>query len=357
MPSVTPEPGAHNAITDVPGVLVGHHERIGDGWATGTTVVLVPQGAVGAVDGRGGAPGTRETDLLAPSNLVQRVNAVCLTGGSAYGLAAADGVMRWLGERNHGVPVGPAPHEVVPIVPGAVIFDLWRNAWGNRPTADFGYAACEAATSGPVRQGCVGAGTGAKLGGLKGGIGTASVRLPDPDSADGADGADGDIVVGALVVANAAGSAVDPATGRPYAADLALGAELGVRAWPGRPGIGTQAGEAPLNTTIGVVAVNVELTKSECQRLAMAGQDGLARAVRPAHTMFDGDTVFALATGHRPLLGGTSSLADPGRAAQLDRCASAAADVFTRAMLHALVSAHGLAGVPAYRDVWPGTLL
>ncbi|HEY4019014.1 MAG TPA: P1 family peptidase [Pseudonocardiaceae bacterium] len=340
-------PGGNNAITDVPGVLVGHHERTDAGWATGTTVVLVPDGAVGAVDGRGGAPGTRETDLLAPSNLVQRVNAVCLTGGSAYGLAAADGVMRWLAERNHGIPVGLAPHEVVPIVPGAVIFDLPRSTWGNRPTADFGYAACEAATGGPVAQGCVGAGTGAKLGGLKGAVGTASVVLPDPD---------GDIVVGALVVANAAGSAVDRATGRPYAADVELADEFGVTTWPDRPGVDAEPGAAPLNTTIGVVAVNVDLTKAECQRLAMAGQDGLARAVRPAHTMFDGDTVFALATGRRPLLAGTSSLADPGRAGQLDRCASAAADVFARAMVHALLSAHTLAGVSAYRDVWPGVV-
>jgi L-aminopeptidase/D-esterase-like protein len=339
-------PGQDNAITDVPGVLVGHHQRIGDGWATGTTVVLVPEGAVGAVDGRGGAPGTRETDLLAPSNLVQRVNAVCLTGGSAYGLVAADGVMRWLAERNQGIQVGAQPHEVVPIVPGAVIFDLPRGTWGNRPTADFGYAACEAATDGPVAQGCVGAGTGAKLGGLKGAVGTASVVLPDPD---------GDIVVGALVVANAAGSAVDLATGRPFAADLELADEFGVT-WPDRPGVDLPPGAAPLNTTIGVVAVNVDLTKAESRRLAMAGQDGLARAVRPAHTMFDGDTVFALATSRRPLLAGTSSLADPGRAGQLDRCASAAADVFARAMVHALLAAHGLAGLSAYRDAWPGVI-
>src|SRR5437763_10744089 len=161
-------------ITDVPEVLVGHHERLGDGWASGTTVVLVPDGAVGAVDQRGGAPGTRETNLLEPENLVQRVNAICLSGGSAYGLAAADGVMRWLAERNLGFPVGAAPHEVVPIVPAAVLFDLPRSEWGNRPDASFGYQACEAAGV-EVAQGCVGAGTGAKVGSLKGGVGTASM--------------------------------------------------------------------------------------------------------------------------------------------------------------------------------------
>src|SRR5207245_2690385 len=149
----------------------------------------------------------------------------------------------------------------------------------------------------------------------------------------------GDIVIGALVVANAAGNAVDHDTGRPYAADLGLPGEFD-REWPDRPGIDVPAGYAPLNTTIGVAAANVDLTQAECRRLAMAGQNGLVRAVRPAHTMLDGDTVFALATGHRPLVAGTSSFADPGRAGQLDRCTSAAADVFARAMVHALLAAH-----------------
>lgn len=333
-------PGRHNAITDVPGVSVGHHERLGDGWATGTTVVLVPDGATGGVDGRGGAPGTRETDLLAPENLVRTAHAVCLSGGSAYGLAAADGVMRWLGERRHGFPVGAQPHEVVPIVPAAVLFDLPRGAWGNRPDADFGYAACESATDGPVAQGTVGAGTGAKLGSLKGGVGTASVVL------------DSGAVVGALVAANAAGQAVDPNTGRPWAADLELAGEFG-RPWPDRPLVLPESGQSPLNTTIGVVAVDAELTKAEARRLAMAGQDGLARAVRPAHSMFDGDTVFALATGSRRLSDVTGTFAEPARAAELDRLCAAAADVFARAMVHALLAARGLPGLPAYQDVWP----
>ncbi|HWE89200.1 MAG TPA: P1 family peptidase [Pseudonocardiaceae bacterium] len=332
--------GPANSITDVPGVAVGHHQRLGDGWASGTTVVLVPDGAVGAVDGRGGAPGTRETDLLEPSNLVQRVNAVCLTGGSAYGLAAADGVMRWLSERGHGFPVGQRPNEVVPIVPAAVLFDLPRGDWGNRPDAEFGYLACEAA-GGQVAQGTVGAGTGAKLGALKGGLGTASAVL-----ADGA-------VVGALVAANASGQAVDLATGRPFAADLELDGEFGAR-WPDRPAPAIDTAGTPFNTTIGVVAVDAELSKAECRRIAMAAHDGLARAVRPAHLMTDGDTVFALALGRRPLL---SDGADQRfRFAALDRLCAAAADAFARAMVHALLSATSLPDLPAYRDLWPGVL-
>jgi L-aminopeptidase/D-esterase-like protein len=332
-------PGPHNAITDVPGISVGHHQRLGDGWATGTTVVLAPEGAVGGVDGRGGAPGTRETDLLAPENLVSRVHAVCLTGGSAYGLAAADGVMRWLGERHHGFPVGQRPHEVVPIVPGAVLFDLPRSDWGNRPTADFGYAACESATSGVVAQGTVGAGTGARLGSLKGGVGTASVVL------------DSGVVVGALVAANASGEAVDP-LGRPWAADLELAGEFGVT-WPNRPRPLPEVGPTPLNTTIGVVAVDAALGKAEARRIAMAGQDGLTRAVRPAHRMFDGDTVFALATGARPLSEVAGTFAEPARAAELDRLCTAATEVFARAMVHALLAATSVPGLAAYQDVWP----
>ncbi|HEX5403792.1 MAG TPA: P1 family peptidase [Pseudonocardiaceae bacterium] len=333
------KPGPHNAITDVAGVSVGHHQRLGAGWATGTTVVLVPAGATGAVDGRGGAPGTRETDLLAPENLVRKAHAVCLAGGSAFGLAAADGVMRWLAERHHGFPVGAAPHEVVPIVPAAVLFDLPRSDWGNRPDADFGYAACRSATDGVVEQGTVGAGTGAKLGALKGGIGTASTVL------------ESGAVVGALVAANASGEAVDLATGLPWAADLELAGEFGVR-WPDQP-FTPSADSAPLNTTIGVVAVDAELTKAEAKRIAMAGQDGLVRAVRPAHRMFDGDTVFALATGARPLSEVAGTFAEPARAAELDRLCAAAADTFARAMVHALLAATAVPGLAAYRDIWP----
>lgn len=337
-------PGEHNAITDVAGLRVGHHHRIEEGWATGTTVVLVPDGAVGGVDARGGAPGTRETDLLAPPNLVQHAHAVCLSGGSAYGLAAADGVMRWLSERRHGFPVGLEAHEVVPIVPGAVIFDLPRSTWGNRPDAEFGYLACVAALGGPVEQGCVGAGAGAKVGSLKGGIGTASVVL------------DGDWTVGALAVVNAHGEAVDGATGRLFAADHELSGEFGVRKWPDRPGELAAAKAAPLNTTIGVVATDAALTKAECQRLAMSAQDGLARAVRPAHSLFDGDTVFALSTGSRETPSGAGPFGAATRAGTVDRLCAAAATVFARAVAHGTLTATGLPGLRAYRDVWPEAL-
>lgn len=302
----------------IPGVLVGHHHRVETGWATGTTVLLVPAGAVGAADSRGGAPGTRETDLLDPANLVQQVHAICLSGGSAYGLAAADGVMRWLSERSIGFRVGAQPHHVVPIVPGAVIFDLPMSEWGNRPDASFGYAACEAAAE-SFALGCVGAGAGARVGSLKGGVGAATATV-------------GAHRIGALAVVNASGEVVDRTSGLPWL-----------------PSLGTTPVELPerkpegLNTTIGVVAVDADLSKAECQRLAMAAQDGLARAVRPAHSMFDGDTVFALATGAVPL-------AEP-RAFALDALCTAAAEMFAEAVVSGTREATSLNGVTAFRDL------
>lgn len=338
--------GRHNAITDVPGIRVGQHERTDDGWLCGATVVLPPQSTVGAVDQRGGAPGTRETDLLVPENLVNTVDAVCLAGGSAFGLAAADGVMRWLDERHRGLPVGPEPSQVVPIVPAAVIFDLPRSEWGNRPDATFGYAACEAATDGPVAQGTVGAGTGAQAGSLKGGVGTASELV------DG-------FVVGALAVVNAAGEAVRLDTGEPYAAEYEHEGEFGVTRWPGRAGEFASAGtgstgtDKRLNTTIGAVAVDAALSKAQCRRVAVAAQDGIAWAVRPSHTMFDGDTVFALATGEKELPRAEGPVGEAGVAAALDRLCAAAARVFARAMVRGVLSATGVPGLPAYADVWP----
>ena len=208
--------GATNTLTDVPGLRVGHHDRRGDGWLTGTTVVLAPpDGVVAGVDVRGGGPGTRETDLLDPRNVVERVHAIVLTGGSAFGLAAADGVMEALARDGIGFPVG-GPGEVVPIVPAAVVYDLGRGGdFGCRPDASFGAAAYAAASADPVRQGVVGAGAGAQAGGLKGGVGSASARL-----ADGA-------IVAALAVVNAAGSCVDPETGLLYASGVALPGEYG----------------------------------------------------------------------------------------------------------------------------------
>lgn len=336
--------GEYNAITDVPGVLVGQYERTEDGWLCGATVVLPPEGTVGAVDQRGGAPGTRETDLLLPENLVSTVDAVCLAGGSAFGLAAADGVMRWLEERQRGLPVGAEPSQVVPIVPAAVIFDLPRGEWGRRPDAAFGYAACEAATDGSVAQGTVGAGAGAQAGSLKGGVGSASEQV------DG-------FVVGALAVVNAAGEVVRPDTGEPYAAEYEHGGEFGVTRWPRRPGefpsSGTGTADKRLNTTIGVVAVDAALSKAQCRRLAVAAQDGLAWAVRPSHTMFDGDTVFALATGRKELPKGQGPVGEADAATALDRLCAAASRVFARAMVRGVLAATGVPGLPAYSDVWP----
>lgn len=321
------------AITDVPGMLVGHHQRVdadarlGAGWATGTTVVLTPPGTTGAVDVRGGAPGTRESDLLDPANTVSTVDAVVLTGGSAYGLAAADGVMRWLEEQGRGVAL---PGGTVPIVPGAVIFDLPVGAWRNRPDAEFGYRAAELADNAPA-WGSVGAGAGARAGTLKGGVGSASVDLGNG------------IVVGAVVVANPVGLVINPATGLPWSADIL--SELSVpppaeveklRGLPDK--------SVSLNTTIGAVATNAALSKAQCRRVAIAAHDGLARAIRPAHTPMDGDTLYVLATG----TGGGD--ADALTAA----VGIAAADCVERAVVRAVVGAASVAGIPAYRDVLPG---
>ncbi|QTD46545.1 P1 family peptidase [Ottowia testudinis] len=287
-----PYPGA---ITDVRGIDAGHYTD--PRRPTGCSVVIAPDGAVGGVDVRGAAPGTRETDLLDPANLVGVVHAVLLSGGSAWGLDAAGGVMRWLAERGTGLRVGAAPGQIVPIVPAAVLFDLHVGDARIRPDADAGYAACDAARSGPVPQGNVGAGAGATVGKLfgmahamKGGIGSAAVTV-------------GGVTVGALIAVNALGDVVDPATGAPIA---------GARTADGRALRGSVAavlaGEAPLsllagtNTTIGVIATDAPLTKAQCQRLAGAGHDGLARAIQPVHTMSDGDTLFALTTAQAPAL-------------------------------------------------------
>ncbi|MGH3724229.1 MAG: P1 family peptidase [Mycobacterium sp.] len=320
-------------ITDVPGITVGHYERVdadvtlGSGWATGTTVVLTPPGTTGAVDVRGGAPGTRESDLLDPANTVSTVDAIVLTGGSAYGLAAADGVMRWLEERGRGVAL---PGGTVPIVPGAVIFDLPVGAWKNRPDDEFGYRAAELAIDKP-EWGAVGAGAGARAGNLKGGVGSASMDLGSG------------IVVGAAVVVNPVGLVINPATGLPWNPDVTpelnapAAAEIAkLRGLPDK--------SVSLNTTIGVVATNAPLSKAQCRRVAIAAHDGLARAIRPAHTPMDGDTLYVLATGT-----GTGN-AD----ALTVSVGIAAADCVERAVARAVVGAASVAGIPAYRDVLPG---
>lgn len=278
-----------SSITDVAGIAVGHFTD--PRRPTGCTVVLARDsaGAVAGVDVRGAAPGTRETDLLAPSNIVERVHGILLSGGSAWGLDAAAGVMRWLDEHGSGMTVGPAR---LPIVPGAVLFDLPLGDQKIRPDAAAGYAACEAASTQAPAEGNVGAGAGAVVGkifgfqrAMKGGIGSASVTV------DG-------VTVGAIVACNALGDVVDPETGRPIA---------GARSPDGKALFDTRRallrGEAPRpmlagsNTTIGVIATDAEISKVQAGRLATMGHDGLARAINPLHTLSDGDALFALGTG------------------------------------------------------------
>ena len=308
------------ALTDVPGIEVGHFTDTRR--PTGCSVVLVRDGAVAGVDVRGAAPGTRETDLLYPTNTVNAVHAVLLAGGSAFGLDAASGVMRWLDERGIGLDVGPTR---VPIVPAAVLFDLMVGDARIRPDADAGYAACEAASSQAPVEGCVGAGTGALVGkvfgherAMKGGIGSASVTV-------------GGVTVGALVACNALGDVIDPDTGALIA---------GARTADGRRMVDTRrallAGELPIpilagtNTTVGVIATDAALTKVQATRLAQAAHDGLARAVNPVHTVSDGDTLFALAIGRVQ--------AHPGMMV----LATMAAEAVARATVRAVLAAHSL---------------
>ena len=342
--------GPTNSLTDVPGLRVGHATRTEPGWLTGTTVVLAPAaGAVGGVDVRGGAPGTRETDLLDPRNLVDRVNAVVLTGGSAFGLAAADGVVQRLYAAGLGWPMGE-PGQVVPIVPGAVLFDLGRGGeFGHAPGAADGAAAHDAATGAAVEQGCVGAGTGARVGGLKGAVGSASAVLDDGTT------------VAALVAVNAMGTALDERTGEllavrfgldgefddvgvPDADELAAARSRAAAAYEGQP---IRPGTA---TTIGVVATDATLTKAQCQKVSGLGHDGLARAVHPVHTLLDGDTLFTLATGQR---------AAPDLPA-LHALMVAAGDCVTRAVGHALLAAtsvdNGVVDLRSYRDAFPSAV-
>jgi L-aminopeptidase/D-esterase-like protein len=322
----------HNAITDVKGIKVGHYtDREG---VTGCTVVLCEGGAVGGVDVRGSAPGTRETDLMRPVNLVQEVHAVLLSGGSAYGLDAASGVMRWLEERGVGFDVGVG---VVPIVPAAVLFDLAIGDPKARPDAEAGFQACRSATDGLVAEGSVGAGTGATVGKLLGpkfatkcGLGTASVKIGKG------------IVVGAIVAVNALGDVVDPDTGAILGGTRkpVVGGFLNtVKQMQGDLGQ-TILGFA--NTTLAVVATDAYLTKEGANKVAQMAHDGLARSIRPVHTMFDGDTVFALATG-KP--------SKKGKGADPSVVGTAAAEVLARAVVRAAQQAESLGGVPAVCDL------
>jgi L-aminopeptidase/D-esterase-like protein len=318
--------GANAGITTVPGITVGHFTR--PDRPTGCTVVLTgAQGAVASVDVRGGAPATRETDLLNPVNTVDSVHAIVLSGGSAFGLDAATGVMRYLEERGVGFDTRVAK---VPIVPGASLFDLGIGDPAIRPTADCGYRAAATASGGPVQEGDVGAGAGATVGkwagmarAMKGGIGTSAITLPDG------------LVVGALVAVNAIGDIVDPGTGRTIAgvrtpdgqalADvrLLLRAPAAPEARPGE------------NTTIGVVATNATLTKAQATKMAQMAHDGIARAIVPSHMRFDGDTIFALATG--------THAGSP----RLDVIGALAADAVSEAIVRAVRASRGLPGLPS----------
>lgn len=339
--SVAPAPSG--SITDVEGIRVGHFTD--PRRPTGCTVILYERGAVAGVDVRGSAPGTRETDLLKPWNLVDKVNAILLSGGSAFGLDAASGVVRYLDERGYGYSLGGAPP--VPIVPAAVLFDLTVGDPKIRPNADSGYDACTKATRGPVAEGNVGAGAGATVGKLlgkgpmKGGIGTASIKLPSG------------IVVAAIVAVNCVGDVLDPSTGRIIAGartpdgksflDITerLRAGVGVAASPGRSGgsgagAGAGAGE---NTTIGVVATNVRFDKTEMTKIAQMAHDGMARAISPSHTMYDGDTLFAMSTGASPI------------AANVTAIGALAAEAVSGAIVRGVMAAASIPGYPGYREV------
>lgn len=329
-----------NSITDVPGIKVGHAQN--ESALTGCTVVLAEGGAVGGVDQRGGAPGTRETDLLSPMHSVQEAHAILLAGGSAFGLNAAAGVMRYLEEKGIGVNTGDAR---VPIVPGAILYDLGLGDAQIRPDAEMGYQACRNASAEKPAEGNVGAGTGASAGKILGmrqatktGIGSASQEV----------GAG--IIVGAIVAVNPFGDVVDPASGRILAGARPLKMPLQTEAadrvfldtlnflktFAGRSILGIASRS---NTVIGVVATNAKLTKEETNKVAQMAQDGLARSIRPAHTMLDGDTLFALATGQKT--------------ANVNAVGAYAAEVVAAAILNAVRAASAAGGLPASRDLTP----
>ena len=332
----------HNCLTDVPGLSVGHAQD--DEALTGCTVVLCENEAVGGVDQRGGAPGTRETDGLHPMHLVQKVHGVVLAGGSAFGLDAAGGVMRYLEERGIGFDVRVAR---VPIVPAAILFDLSIGRADVRPDAAMGYQACLNAGAGPFAEGNVGAGTGATVGkilgieqAMKSGIGSASFDLGRG------------IVVAALAAVNAFGDVIDPQSGKIIAgarsrADGTAGTGTGeyfadtlrvMKLLVGEPALVFGKPPVPGNTVIGVVATNAGLTKEGANKIAQMAQDGLARTVRPAHTMLDGDTIFALSTGASPA---------ESRVVDVNIIGAFAAEVFAQAVLRAVRAALPAGGLPA----------
>lgn len=328
-------PEINNGLTDVDGLLVGHWTDLEA--ATGCTVILCPAGAVAGVDVRGTAPGTREIALLDPVCMVEKVHAVVLAGGSAYGLAAADGAMRWLEEQGIGLDVRVAK---VPIVPAAILFDLGLGRADVRPDSASGYAACQAASAGPVPQGNVGAGTGATVGKMlgfgqatKAGLGTASRQLV------------GGITVSALAAVNAIGDVLLPTTGQIIAGARKL---IGKGFADSQKFIESRLGQmashlAGTNTTLAVVATNVALNKVGACKVAQMAHDGLARTIRPIHTHFDGDTLFALSLGEKR--------------ADVSMIGAVAADVLAEAVVAAVMTAGSLHGLPCARELAeaPGT--
>jgi len=317
----------NDSITDVPGIEVGHSQDLKAG--TGCSVIICERGAITGVDVRGGAPGTRETDLLNPVNLIEKAHAIYLSGGSAFGLDGASGVMRYLEEKEIGFDVVLTK---VPIVPGAVLFDLGVGDYKIRPDAKMGYEACKNATEINIKQGNVGAGTGATVGkifggirSMKGGLGTASIKSQE-------------LIVGALVAVNCLGDVIDPETGEIIAGVLSENKKAFantmsfLRNYP----MGSR-GDFSKNTTIGAIATNAKLTKSGANKVASMAHDGYARAIIPAHTMFDGDTIFCMATGEVEV--------------GVNVVGAIAAEVMTRAIVNAIKNTKSLFGLKSYRDI------
>jgi len=351
---MTLKPGPTNSLTDLVGLRVGHYTADTDGFLTGTTVIIGDRdGFTAGIDVRGGGPGTHETDLLDPINSVEKVHAIVLGGGSAFGLAAISGVQDSM--RSDGVGLEVLPGVVVPIVPGAIVFDLGRSGVVNStPDAIFGKKAYEAAKSPSgsekVMTGNVGAGTGAMAGGIKGGIGSASVVLADGTT------------IAALIVLNSVGSALNSKTGEVYGAAYGLGDEFAHLRRPSAAELASAPGHIALldngkfpdalslNTTIGFVGTDVALTKAQCKKLAGIGQDGLARAIHPVHTMFDGDTIFAGSTGKNPA----------PNPAQFHEILTVAADCVSRAVAHALLDANSVSTpaitLPSFLDLFPSAV-
>lgn len=329
-------PGPTNSITDVPNLKVGSYHRTDDGYRTGTTVIRTEYGATAGYSQMGGAPGTKETDLLKPGGFVRTVQAIMIGGGSAYGLDAATGVMHWMEEHGYGVPIGTAG--VVPIVPAAILMDLGRGGdFKKRPDADFGYRAADAATTDPVKSGRTGVGMGAGWG-----MGTASVKLSNG------------YTVAAIVGLNPAGSPVDPRTCLPYGLFLELGNEFNLVQPSQAECQGQSAGSvgpndgsdnAPTNTTIAVVATDAPLSDLEAERMAVIANAGLARSIRPIHGIGDGDTVFGIAT-----TAPTYSLSNMDLQAIFD----AGADALGRAVVHAVVESEQVGSSrPGYCQAYP----